>query len=113
MSVPSDNLGGFGAWEDSSQPSISGEGRFVAFVTLSPFDNSDQNGRLDVYVHDRDTGATERHSVPTDNVGGFGDWQDSDEPSISGDGCRVTFTTDSPFEGIDTNDEPDVYLRQP
>jgi Tol biopolymer transport system component len=73
----------------SSQPSSSADGRFVAFTSdaanLVPLDT---NGNSDVFVHDAETGTTERVSVT---------WQgqeardDSDCPSISADGRYVAF----------------------
>src|SRR5262245_65822933 len=50
--------------QDSELPSVSADGRFVAFVSLS--DNlvpGDTNGAADVFVRDRLTGTTERVSV--------------------------------------------------
>jgi Tol biopolymer transport system component len=39
-----------GSWN----PSISGTGRFVAFVSAAPLVANDRNGAVDVFVHDRD-----------------------------------------------------------
>src|SRR5688500_17462966 len=61
VSVSSD---GMGANNQSDMPAISGDGRFVAFVSLA--DNlvpEDTNGFADTFVHDRLTNITERVSV--------------------------------------------------
>ena len=76
-------------------PSISADGRYVAFsgvaTNLVP---GDANGAEDVFVHDRETGKTERVSVSSDGAEGDGS---SLVPSISADGRYVT------FHGIATN----------
>ena len=73
----------------SAYPSISADGRLVAFqcwaTNLVP---DDTNASVDVFVHDRDTGETYRVSVNTS--GEQGD-DDSDEPSIAADGGFVAF----------------------
>ena len=75
----------------SEHPSISGDGRLVAFhswaTNLVP---GDTNLVVDVFVHDRETGETIRVSVSSS--GEQGD-DDSNEPSISDDGGFVAFTS--------------------
>lgn len=70
-------------------PALSADGRFVAFISdaanLVP---SDTNGVADVFVHDRQTGATTRVSV---GPGGVQASDSSVGPSISADGRFVTF----------------------
>jgi Tol biopolymer transport system component len=72
---------------------ISADGRFVAFqssaANLVP---RDTNGRSDVFVHDRVSGATTRVSVSSAGRQGNGD---SWGPDISGDGRLVTFVSDA------------------
>jgi TolB protein len=69
----------------------------------------DANGRLDVFVRDRRTGATERVSLGTGGAEGDGD---SFEPAISADGRFVAFTSraDDLVAG-DTNGLPDTFVR--
>jgi Tol biopolymer transport system component len=75
------------AW--SRAPSLSRDGRYVAFVSwASNLVGGDTNARSDVFLHDRQTGRTERLSIHTD--GNQGD-DDSDLPSISADGRYVAF----------------------
>ena len=94
----------------ASSPSISGDGRFVAFASgASNLVPGDTNGHTDVFVHDRQTGATVRVSV--DSTGG----QSNDEslrPDISTGGRFVTF--DSAASNLvpgDTNGVPDVFVH--
>jgi WD40-like Beta Propeller Repeat len=81
--------GNGGSWG----PSISADGRFVAFssaaTNLVP---GDTNGSSDVFVHDRQTGATERVSV---GIAGIEGNSHSGNPSISADGRFVAFTSDA------------------
>ncbi len=72
-------------------PSISGDGRYVAFATeASNVVPNDTNFRSDIFVHDRQTGVTQRVSVTP--VGGQAD-DFSDRPSMSSDGGHVAFTS--------------------
>jgi Tol biopolymer transport system component len=72
-------------------PSISSDGRFVAFA--SDADNlvaGDTNRWSDIFVHDRSTGVTERVSV--DSSGGEGNGMSGEEGvAISADGKIVAF----------------------
>jgi len=62
ISVASD---GTEAIKDSWPPAISPDGRYVAFVSwASNLVPDDTNGWSDVFVHDRQTGHTERVSTP-------------------------------------------------
>lgn len=90
--------GGGQAIYDSGEPAISADGRFVAFSSYSsnlvggdthscadfgyPYNCSD------VFVHDRQTGVTERVSISSDEVQSNGD---SYLPSVSGDGHYVAY----------------------
>jgi Tol biopolymer transport system component len=94
---------------DSSSASISDDGRYVAFE--SDADNlvaDDNNGSADVFVHDRQTGATTRVSV---DLAGLEDTGDSNNPSISADGSSVTFQSDADdLVAGDTNFAPDIFV---
>lgn len=92
-------------------PSISGDGRYVAFESLASnlALNGDTNGAKDVFVHDRDTGITERVSIATD--GTEGNWG-SFMPSISADGRYVAWWSSSNNLVVDdTNFRFDVFVR--
>ncbi|MCA9976126.1 MAG: PD40 domain-containing protein, partial [Anaerolineales bacterium] len=74
---------------DSANPYVSADGRFVAFA--SDADNlvsGDSNGATDIFVRDRQTNQTWRVSVSTDNAqGNFASFA----PAISDNGRYVAF----------------------
>ena len=75
----------------SFEPSISGDGRYVAFHSgASDLVAGDTNGEEDVFVRDRVAGTTERVSVSTAGV--QGDFE-SVTPKITPDGRFVAFTS--------------------
>lgn len=93
-------------------PSISADGRFVAFSTFDSLVPEDTlPGSLDIYLRDRQTGTTELISVNSDEVPGDGR---SESPSVSADGRFVTFTSDSenfaPEQSSLFRDE-DIFVR--
>jgi len=95
---------------DSDWPSMSADGRFVAFSSgASNLVPEDTNSARDVFVHDRLTGATERVSVS-----GAGEQGDGDSywPSISADGRFVSFSSYAPdLVPGDTNSTWDVFIH--
>ncbi len=107
VSLNADEVEGNG---DSSYPSISADGRCVAFesaaTNLVP---GDSNGVGDVFVRDRLLGTTERVSLNADEVEGNGD---SGLPSISADGRYVAFdSVASNLVPDDTYSQWDVFVR--
>ncbi|MEO6709497.1 MAG: calcium-binding protein [Planctomycetota bacterium] len=107
--VSVDSLGGQGN-NDSYGASISADGRYVAFESASSFlVSGDTNLVNDAFVHDRQTGATERVSVTSAGVQGN---SGSLETAISGDGRYVAFESyaNNLVPG-DTNGAVDVFLR--
>ena len=81
--------GGVEVDDPSYSPSISADGRYVAFESISPdLVAGDSNGKGDIFVHDRQTGATTR--VSKDSAGVEGN-ENSNNPSMSGDGRSVAF----------------------
>jgi Tol biopolymer transport system component len=108
--------GGAQADEASSLPSLSADGRLVAFVSdaanLVP---GDTNGQRDIFVRDRQAGTTERVSLTADGAqagGATGSSSRSLSPSLSADGRFVTF--DSVAANLvpgDTNNAPDVFVH--
>jgi Tol biopolymer transport system component len=95
---------------DSSDASISADGRFVAFASwASNLVPADTNVRRDVFVHDVWTGRTDRVSIASSGAQGDGN---SDEPTISPDGSAVVFDSEaSNFAAADINGFVDVYLH--
>jgi len=98
----------FGA-QDFNRPSLSPDGRWVAFASSADLAGGDQNSQIDVYVRDRANGVTLVMSVATDGTQANGQCY---EPSISGDGRFVAFTSSATnLDPIDTNNVADVYLH--
>jgi Tol biopolymer transport system component len=90
-------------------PTISDDGRFVAFDSLAALVGDDTNDTYDVYVRDRQARTTARLSVSSTN----GDPDDgSGLAAISADGHVVTFTSDATnLVAGDANGMPDVFVR--
>ena len=103
---------------DSIHPSISADGRFVAFesmaATLVP---GDVNACLlpsggwpcpDIFVRDRRTGITTRVSVSS---AGDEANEESHTPDISGDGRFVVFSSEASNLAPDDNIYEDIFVR--
>lgn len=93
------------------RPSLSGDGRWVAFSSTA-FDlvPGDTNAKEDVFVYDRATGTSVRVSVKTGQTQIFG--YASFAPSISDDGRYVSFhSTSGTIVTTDFNLEPDVFVH--
>ena len=95
---------------DSYNPSISADGRFVAFDSdASNIVPGDTNSNRDIFVRDRLTNTTTRVSL--DSAGNQAN-DASDRVSISADGRFVAFTSDaSNIVPGDTNGDPDIFVR--
>jgi Tol biopolymer transport system component len=103
---------------DSNNPSISADGRYVAFDTDALLAPCDSNGKVDVVLHDRLTGQTTLVSVANSSrqsnaLSGLS--------SISEDGSVVAFlsgastldaTGPAGFVHHDTNGTADIYVRE-
>jgi Tol biopolymer transport system component len=96
--------------DPSSASSISADGRFVAFEsTATNLIDNDSNGLRDIFVHDRDTGTTERVSVHTDSTEAD---NPSSAPSISADGRLVAFeSTATNLIDNDLNGLRDIFVH--
>lgn len=96
--------------EYSSTPSISADGRYVAFESFASnlTSTADTNGTGDLFVKDRYSWQTEQVSVNANGVEGD---SRSRLPTISADGRYVAF--DSYASNLipgDTNDEADLFV---
>ena len=81
-------------------PAISADGQIIAFDSAaSNLTSGDGNGRVDVFVHDRQTVSTTLISHGPDGVAGNGD---SSQPALSADGRFVLFQSHA------TNLDPSV-----
>jgi Tol biopolymer transport system component len=100
-----------GAW-----PSMSADGRFVAFAsTATDLVAGDTNGKSDVFLHDRLTGTTIRVDLGPGGVqSSGGKYEAASFPGISRDGRMVGFTGmgDDLVYG-DTNGTNDVFVHGP
>jgi Tol biopolymer transport system component len=97
----------------SHTPSISADGRYVAFVSgatnLSPDDPSSD---ADVYVRDRQTNTTILVSRASGPGGAKANAHPSSFPSISADGRYVAFASNgSNLVPGDTNNATDIFVR--
>ncbi len=121
-SVSSAGVVGDGPSAGTYGPSVSNDGRYVAFESdATNLVAGDTNGVTDAFVHDMVTGATIRVSVNADGsqaipsplpagvtdtatplVAGGG-------PRISGDGSTVAFESEAPLTADDTNGVMDAY----
>lgn len=106
-------------------PTISHDGRYVAFESLAALVSDDTNLDIDAYVRDRTAGTTVRVSlnesgaqVDLDNP--VVDPEDPEAPvapivgagaAISGDGLVVAFESDAVLTADDLNGNKDPYLR--
>ena len=96
---------------DSTDPRISGNGRYVTFS--SEADNlvaGDGNGVADVFIYDLQTGAIARASELTDGTEADGE---SLYPVLSGDGRYLVFQSDAAnLISADSNNKTDIFLRE-
>ena len=96
---------------NSLEPAISADGRFTAFSSnASNLVPGDSNGFVDVFVHDRQTGDTNRVSLSS-----IGTQSNAHAafPVISGDGRYVGFSTAaSTLDPSDSNGLSDVFVHQ-
>jgi Tol biopolymer transport system component len=94
---------------DSFNPSISDNGRYVAFQSAStnlvPLDS---NQRTDCFVHDRKTGITTRISLDSGGNQGGGN---SGTPVLSPNGRYVAFDSESILASGDSGNVLDIYVH--
>ncbi|MDQ8181181.1 cadherin-like beta sandwich domain-containing protein [Pelagicoccus sp. SDUM812005] len=96
---------------DSSNPSISGDGRYIAFDSeLDELVFADTKGEPHVYVYDRETGVTQRVSKSINNIDD--PFRNATHPSISQDGRYIAFQSNSStLVENDTNGTTDIFVR--
>jgi hypothetical protein len=95
---------------ESALPSISADGRYVAFYSYATnLVAGDTNAFSDVFVRDRATGTTERVSVDSSGAQGDGD---SVTPALSADGNVVAFfSRATTLVPNDTNFQVDLFVH--
>lgn len=113
MTRVSVSIGGGGASKACSNPAVSADGRFVAFLSeASNLVAGDLNGVLDHFLRDVALGATYRVSVRTG--GAESTASSKGRPALTADGRHVLFTSDGPDLVVgDANGLSDVFLRGP
>jgi Tol biopolymer transport system component len=94
----------------SQYPTLTADGRYVAFESLaSDLVANDHNACSDVFVYDASTGALARVSVTSNGAEAN---SPSHTASISADGRYVVFTSlATNLSASDTNNKADVYVR--
>jgi cold shock CspA family protein len=97
--------------DESDWPTVSADGRFVAFEShASNLVAGDSNATVDIFVYDRSTGTTERVSV--DSSGAEGDGGSFGPLAISADGRFVAFASHATNLVVgDTNSAVDIFVR--
>ncbi|MGZ6931776.1 MAG: hypothetical protein ACXVK4_14685 [Acidimicrobiia bacterium] len=92
----------------TSQVAVSGDGRYVAFVsTATNLVSGVTDGKSHVYRKDRGTGAIVVADVDAHGAVSPGAF----DPAISDDGTKVAFDTAAALTSADTNTTGDVYVR--
>ena len=95
--------------DESTFPALSYDGRYVAFSSdASNLVANDTNSFEDIFVHDRQTGQTQRISVGAGGQEGNGE---SWSPAISSTGRYIAFSSfASNFVSGDTNNASDIFV---
>lgn len=102
--------------KDNYAPSISGDGRYIAFVsgTIKPsvsyfdtFNFENVNDNVNILVYDRTSKIIQQVSVSID--GGLAN-SNSENPSISGDGCYIAFSSSASNLVIEDNNPDKIFL---
>ena len=103
------NMEGGDPNDSSQRPSVSGDGRFIAFhSSATNLIEGDMNNSSDIFVFDRETETTSRVSVNTE--GGDPD-SHSIFPAISGNGRFVSFwSVATNLVPDDTNEVTDIFV---
>lgn len=102
-------------WNGGNDPSISPNGRWVAFVSFAKLTPSDTSGpgHKDVYRWDRTTDQLTLVSVTGAGARPAGTSSDTfSRPSVSDDG-KVAFASTLQLSSADTDSGLDVYVRDP
>ncbi len=107
------SVGSTGVQADAScfVPSISADGRYVAFISDATTLATDATPFGDVFVHDRATGRTRLASL---NTAGDQANNHASDPWLSADGRFVVFhSLATNLAGVDANAADDVFIRGP
>ena len=110
ISKASDGTPGMGV---SGSPSVSADGRYVAFDSRAGnLVAGDTNGQWDVFVHDTLTGETTRVTVSSDGEESNDISETDSEARISSNGRYVVFSSEATnLVDDDTNAERDIFVH--
>lgn len=109
MGIASLGADGLQGADSSFEPAISADGRYVAFSSANDLTDGDAGGIQDVFIRDREAGATELISIAFDGLPSDGN---SSCPSISADGRYVLFMSEAGNLVVDDlNGVADIFLR--
>jgi hypothetical protein len=93
---------------ESKEPSISGDGRFITFLSSSSnLVANDTNGKTDIFVYDRQT---DRTTLISKTSSGTQSTNHSIMPSISSNGNFIAFQSLAGLLPNDTNGIEDIYV---
>lgn len=110
VSRASASAGGEGAAGGADSPSLSANGRFVAFDIAGNELGGPANAVYNVYVYDRKRRRVQLISRYGKAAGGAGAENGSFDPDISGDGRLVSFTTFGELGGPAEDDVYNIYV---
>ncbi len=110
INLVSSDSSGVQADSDSYSPSISADGRYVAFSSnATNLVTGDTNGTSDIFIKDTQTGIV---SLVSSDLSGVQGYSQSTEPSLSADGRFVAFTSeDSSLVAGDSNGSSDIFIK--
>jgi hypothetical protein len=107
MRLVSTGSGGAQGNNSSWNPSISGDGRYVAFVSWATNFKGEDAVR-DIYVKDLQTGSL---TLASKRSNGTFAQLNSDDPALSRDASDVAFMTHASLVNADTNGAQDIYVH--
>jgi Tol biopolymer transport system component len=110
MSVRSNGTEANGDRLLTGSPSISADGRFVAFESKGRFTASDHDDHLDVFVHDRRTGKTRMVST---KANGSQSQAPAVGAAVSRTGRFIAFESPGQLTPGDAGSDSDVFVRGP
>ncbi len=91
-------------WSTQMTLAMSRDGRFIVFDSIaSNLVADDTNNRQDLFIRDRQTNKTTRLNIPGTNEGAL-----LTRPSISSDGCYVSFISD--LQHLESDEDPPLGI---
>ncbi|NLF01467.1 MAG: DUF11 domain-containing protein, partial [Anaerolineales bacterium] len=94
----------------NDQPSISRDGRFIAFVSdqdIVPGGNAEDNANREIFLAEIDASGRVTYTQVTNSLGGI-----NDQPSVSGDGRRIVFLSDRDYTGDNPSGVRHIFFAE-